>query len=157
MLLRHAKSAWPDGVADHDRPLAGRGRRDAPAVGRWLAAHGVSPDLAVVSSARRTIETFTLVAAELSVLPREIVTDDAYAVGAGDLLDLVRGLPDDARSVLLVGHNPGIGLLASLLDRTRRSEEDFPTSAVAVVEFDGTWADVNPGSGRLVAYGVPRG
>lgn len=157
VLLRHAKSAWPDGVADHDRPLTGRGRRDAPAAGRWLAARALSPQLAVVSSAQRAVETWALVAGELSSRPREVVSDDAYAAGAGDLLDLVRALPSDADSALLVGHNPGIGSLVGLLDQAEPNHGEFPTSAVAVFEFDGTWAEVNPGSGRLVTYDVPRG
>ena len=78
VLLRQAKSAWPDGVADHERPLAKRGRRDAPAVGRWLRDHELTPQVALVSSARRTVETFVLLAAELPVAPQDTVaTDDS--------------------------------------------------------------------------------
>ena len=62
LLLRHAKSAWPDGVEDHDRPLSDRGRRDAPRMGAYIAAAGLRPDFALVSSARRTQETWALVA-----------------------------------------------------------------------------------------------
>ncbi|HET6729423.1 MAG TPA: histidine phosphatase family protein [Jiangellaceae bacterium] len=157
ILLRHAKSAWPDGVADSQRPLAKRGRRDAPAAGRWLRERDLAPEIALVSSARRAVETFELVAAELPVRPRETVTDAGYGASVGDLLDLVRGLTDDVVSALVVGHNPGIGRLADILDESERSTGAFPTSALAVFDVGGHWAGVDPGAARLVAFAVPRG
>ena len=157
VLLRHAKSAWPDGVADHERPLAGRGRRDAPAVGRWLRDHELTPQVALVSSARRTVETFVLVSAELPVAPQDTVTDAAYAAGAGELLDLLRGLPEDVESALLIGHNPGIGTLVGLLDDSEGPRLAFPTSALAVFEVGTSWADLDPSTAQLSAFAVPRG
>ncbi|HJU98672.1 MAG TPA: histidine phosphatase family protein [Jiangellaceae bacterium] len=157
VLLRHAKSAWPDDVPDSERPLAKRGRRDAPAAGRWLQDRELVPEVALVSSARRAVETFELVAAELSARPRGTVTAAAYGASAGDLLDLVHGLADDVGSVLLVGHNPGIGRLASVLDEAGQPVREFPTSALAVFDVDGDWSAVDPGTARLVAFAVPRG
>jgi len=157
VLLRHAKSAWPDDVADSQRPLAKRGRRDAPAAGRWLRERDLAPEIALVSSARRAVETFELVAAELPVRPRETVTDAAYGASVGDLLDLVRGLADDVVSALVVGHNPGIGRLTNVLDEAERSTHEFPTSALAVFHVDGQWSAVDPATARLVAFAVPRG
>ena len=157
MLLRHAKSAWPDDVPDSERPLAKRGRRDAPAVGRWLRERELTPEVALVSSARRAVETFELVAAELSARPRGTVTEAAYGASAGDLLDLVRGIADGVGSVLLVGHNPGIGRLASVLDERGQPVREFPTSALAVFDVDSGWSAVDPGTARLVAFAVPRG
>lgn len=157
ILLRHAKSAWPDDVADHERPLADRGRRDAPAVGRWLRDHDLLPDVAVVSSATRARETYTLAADELPREPPLTVTDEIYHAGTGDLLDVVRQLPDEARSVLLVGHNPSIGMLASLLDDRQNGVLEFKTSAVAVFDIGASWADANPGVARLISSAVPRG
>jgi phosphohistidine phosphatase len=157
VLVRHAKSAWPDGVAEHERPLAGRGRRDAPEVGRWLADAGVQPEVAYVSSAVRARATFDLLAAELSSPVRAIVTDDVYGASSGDLLDLIRSAHDGAHSVLVVGHNPGIGTLASVLDDRQSGMLDFKTSAVAVFDVGGAWAEVNPGAARLTASAVPRG
>jgi phosphohistidine phosphatase len=156
MLLRHAKSAQRDDVPDRERPLAGRGRRDAPAAGRWLRENDFDPQVALVSSARRAVETFELVAGELAKRPRDVVTSDAYAAGAGELLELVRGLPQDVDSALVVGHNPAIETLAALLDEQDRPR-DFPTSAVAVFELATAWADIEPGTARLTAFAVPRG
>jgi phosphohistidine phosphatase len=157
MLLRHAKSAQRDDVPDRERPLAGRGRRDAPAAGRWLRENDLDPQLALVSSARRAVETFELLAAELATRPRDLVTSDAYAAGAGELLELVRGLPQGVDSALVVGHNPAIETLAALLDQQDRPSRDFPTSAIAVFELATAWADVEPGTARLTAFAVPRG
>jgi phosphohistidine phosphatase len=157
VLLRHAKSARPEDVPDRERPLAGRGRRDAPAVGRWLRENEVSPEVALVSIARRAVETYQLVADELPKRPRDTVTEDAFGAGAGDLLDLIRGLPDDVDSALVVGHNPAIETLAAALDAQERPQREFPTSAVAVFELDTNWADLDPATARLAAFAVPRG
>lgn len=157
VVVRHAKSAWPDGVADHDRPLSKRGRRDAPAVGRWLRDQGIAVELAVVSSARRARETFELAAAELHPVPKPLITDAVYGASTGDLLDLVRELPAAVRVALLVGHNPSVGMLAAVLDDRSGSALEFKTSAVAVYDVGQTWPEVNPGSGRLLMSALPRG
>jgi phosphohistidine phosphatase len=157
VLVRHAKSAWPDDVADHDRPLAKRGRRDAPAVGRWLQEHAVLSQVALVSSARRAVETADLISAELEPAPRQIVADEAYGASSAELLELVRTLPAEPDVALLVGHNPGIESLAALLAESASGLGEFRTSAVAVLEFDDDWDSVEPGTGRLMAFAVPRG
>jgi phosphohistidine phosphatase len=157
VVLRHAKSARPDGVPDRDRPLAERGRRDAPAVGRWLREQGVVAELAVVSSARRARETFELAAAELDPAPTPLITDSVYRASTGDLLDTVRELPAEVTVAMLVGHNPSIGMLAALLDDRTQHALEFKTSAVAVYDVGPTWPEVTPGSARLLASAVPRG
>lgn len=164
VLVRHAKAATPDGVPDHDRPLTERGRRDALEVGRWLRSLGLSPQVALVSGASRAQETFRLLAAELDEQPEARITEDAYYAGAGELLELVRALPAATASALLVAHNPGIGMLASLLDDGRSSADGvaglqggYPTSAVTVFELSGDWAELDPGAARLTAATVARG
>lgn len=157
MLVRHAKSAWPDDVADDDRPLAKRGRRDAPVVGRWLQNQEVVPQVALVSSARRAVETADLISAELEPPPRHIVTEEAYGASPTELLELVRTLPDECVVALLVGHNPGIESVATLLAESTGGLGQFRTSALAVLEFDDGWDAVGPGTGRVVAFAVPRG
>ena len=87
--FRHAKSAWPD-VADHERPLARRGRRDAPVAGRWLLAAGLVPDRVVCSTAERARQTWQLAAAELDSPPAVSFDNRVYGTSAGELLDLAR-------------------------------------------------------------------
>ena len=157
VLVRHAKSAWPKDVADHDRPLAKRGRRDAPAVGRWLKEQAVLPQVALVSSARRAVETADLISSELEPAPRQIVTDEAYGASRAELLELVRTLPAESDVALLVGHNPGIESFAAMLTKRASESGEFRTSAVAVFEFEGDWDSVDERGGRLVAFAVPRG
>ena len=114
ILLRHAKSDWPD-VPDQERPLAKRGRRDAPVVGRWLRRHGYQPDTVICSIARRTQQTWELVAPELGGSPSVTFEPRAYAASAQTLLYLVRELPGTSRAALLIGHNPAIEELATHL------------------------------------------
>jgi phosphohistidine phosphatase len=163
MLLRHAKSDWPD-VSDQARPLAKRGRRDAPAVGRWLRERGYLPDVVVCSTARRTRQTWELMAPELGGSPSVTFEPRAYDASAQTLLDLARELPIQYRAALLIGHNPAISDLAnSLADRSadRSADADgpplppalrFPTAAVAVLEFTGDWPALTPGQARLLEF-----
>jgi phosphohistidine phosphatase len=155
VLLRHAKSAWPEDVPDHDRPLGKRGRRDAPAVGRWLRGKGYVPDTVVCSTARRTRETWELVAAELGESPAVTFEPRAYAASAMTLLNLARELPGECRAGMLIAHNPGISELAGSLAGTHPGGMNFPTAGVAVLEFDGEWADLGHGQVRVAGFVVP--
>ena len=137
ILLRHAKSDWPD-VPDQDRPLAKRGRRDAPRIGRWLHEHGYQPDVAVVSAATRTRQTWDLVAPELGGSPAVRFEPRAYAASALTLLYLAQELPERYRTALLIGHNPGLSELATSL-------------AAPAPE----WCRRRPGNGRPSAPAVP--
>jgi phosphohistidine phosphatase len=160
MLLRHAKSDWPD-VPDRDRPLAKRGQRDAPGIGRWLHDHGYQPEIVICSAAVRTRQTWDLVAPELGGSPSLTFEPRAYAASAITLLYLVRELPAACRAALLIGHNPGVSELASTLLETPGEGAPgspglrFPTAAVAVLEFDGDWAELALARARLVAYVSP--
>jgi phosphohistidine phosphatase len=154
VIIRHAKSAWPEGVPDAQRPLNKRGRRDAPAVGRWLRDHVGHIDAAVCSPAVRTGQTWELLAATLDGAPVPIVDDRVYAATAQTLLTVVREIPDDAGSAVLVGHNPGVSDLVALLSG---EEPGMRTSAVAVLELAGPWTNAAPGAARLVAHATPRG
>jgi phosphohistidine phosphatase len=171
VLLRHAKSAWPD-VPDHERPLGRRGRRDAPAAGRWLRLAGCVPDHVVCSTARRARETWHLAEPELGSRPPVEFEPGVYGASAAGLLDLIRRLPPAARTVVVVGHDPGIPELALALaagptasshrravpppappqDRMRQK---FPTAAVAVLELSGPWSRLTPGRARLAAFVTP--
>ncbi len=163
LLLRHAKSAWPDGVADHRRPLAGRGRKAAPAIGAFMARQELIPDLALVSTARRAQETWELVA---EALPHSVPVRDAvaiYEVSARAMIDVIRKVEPSVEKLLLVGHNPGMAELALLLagggdaEALARLREKFPTAALAVMDFTvEQWSEIAPGTGRLVQFVTPR-
>jgi phosphohistidine phosphatase len=155
ILLRHAKSDWPD-VPDHDRPLAKRGRKDAPRIGRWLRARGYVPDTVICSTARRTRQTWDLVAPEVDGSPEVRFEPRAYAASALTLLYLCRELPTQCRAALLVAHNPGTEeLAASLSAAGDHAGLRFPTAAVAVFEFTGDWSDLAPGRATLLDHVIP--
>ena len=152
ILLRHAKSDWSGGEPDVRRPLAKRGRRQAPEAGTWLAEHVGAIDLAVVSPAVRAASTWELVSAELPEVPESRVDDGVYGASADELLHVVHALPDELRTVVLVGHNPGLEDLTELL--TGRWAH-LVTSALAVVTISGSWADAGDGRAELGPCGRP--
>ena len=171
ILLRHAKSDWPNGVADHDRPLAARGRKAAPLMAQYMAAEGLIPDLALVSSARRTQETWALVAPVLAkARPGRPRPDDIpmktepriYEARVEILLTVLRGIADDVKTLLVVGHNPGMAELTLLLSGGGDSQQlgdlqrKFPTTALSVIGFTGRWAELAPFKGRLDRFVTPK-
>ena len=152
VLVRHAKSDWSGSEPDLQRPLAKRGRRQAPEAGQWLAEHVGHVDLAVVSPAVRTRQTWELVSAPLAEPPPTRFEDRVYAASSSALLDVVRGLTNDATTVVLVGHNPGLEDLATTLTRQWVS---MPTSALAVVGLTGGWDTAGNSVADLLASGRP--
>jgi len=152
ILFRHAKSDWSGQEPDIDRPLAERGRRQAPRAGLWLAHNIDRIDLAVVSPSNRTRSTWKLAAAEFDSPPPVRTDEGVYAASASQLLGVVRALPDDAATVVLVGHNPGLEDFLSFLIGKRIS---MPTSAIAVIGLDGSWSNAGPSTGTLRASGRP--
>ncbi|MFB7666213.1 histidine phosphatase family protein [Kitasatospora sp. NPDC056138] len=162
LVLRHGKSAWPADVPDGDRPLAPRGRRNAAEVGDRLCALGLLPDLVLCSPARRTRETWELVAARWAAAPATEYDGRLYGAQAGELADVLRAVPAAAHTVLLVGHQPAVQELTSVLagsavgDSLERVREKFPTCALAVLELDAPWARLAPGAALLRDFTVPR-
>jgi phosphohistidine phosphatase len=152
IVLRHAKSDWAGNESDVRRPLAKRGQRQAPEAGRWLADHAGPIDLAVVSPAARARSTWELAAAELAEPPETREDERVYAASGRGLLDVVRGIDERHATVVLVGHNPGVEDLVAELTGAWVS---MVTSALAVVDLPGAWADVAPGAGTLRASGRP--
>lgn len=164
VVLRHAKSAWPSGVADHERPLAPRGRRDAPAAGRALAEADCLPDLALCSTAARARETWELASAQWGTPPPVRLEPRLYAADVPDLLEAVHEVPSVVRTLLLIGHNPGLAELVLSLagdgldDTLDRVRAKFPTSAIAVLAWHGvTWDALAPATAFLTDVTVPRG
>jgi phosphohistidine phosphatase len=160
-LLRHAKSSWKErGLRDHDRPLAPRGRRAAKAIAGYLLDHGVEPELVLCSTARRARETLERIEPALGT-PVVRVEPALYGAGADALLERLRAVPGTFGSVLLIGHNPAMQLLALDLARPgpelRELEAKFPTAALATFAFPGPdWRALAPGSAELTAFVRPR-
>lgn len=150
ILLRHAKSDWSGSAPDVDRPLAERGRVQAPLAGQWLMSHANRIDLAIVSPATRARETWELVSEQLSAAVPVRWDDRVYGASADELLDIVHEVPDVARTALLVGHNPGIEQLASRL----AGEDVFMhTSGIAEFSVAGSWPELGVASTVLRASG----
>ncbi|NKX45376.1 SixA phosphatase family protein [Roseicyclus persicicus] len=159
ILTRHAKSGWDDpALDDHDRPLNARGQADAPRIGGWLRSKGYLPDRALVSSARRTQETWERLSPELGRPVPMTVVPALYHAEAGEILGQLRRA--EGRTVMVIGHNPGIGEFAHRIVEDPAEHPrflDYPTCATLVAEFPGeTWGDVDWWSGRVVDFVVPR-
>jgi phosphohistidine phosphatase len=163
MLLRHAKTerAQP-GERDRDRKLTKRGRNDAPLIGAYMARHGLVPDLALVSPAIRAQETWTLLADCFAKTPKAVSEERIYNADQQRLLDLLTET-EGAKSLVLVGHNPGLHDLAVQLiasgdvEARERIAEGLPTSGLVVIDlaFD-DWSRLHPHSGRLERFVSPR-
>ncbi|MBZ9771477.1 SixA phosphatase family protein [Mesorhizobium sp. CO1-1-8] len=155
LLLRHAKSSWDDpALDDFDRPLAERGLKAARLMGRELAARDWLPDLALVSAALRTRDTWRLVATELPTHPRIAFIEALYGASATGILGQVHQTDPSCGSLLVIAHNPGLEDLAKQLARSgsettaRKTLDDkFPTSALARFVFEGDWSGLS--SARL--------
>jgi phosphohistidine phosphatase len=156
LLVRHAKSSRDDpATPDKDRPLNNRGKRDAPKMGERLAERDVKPDLILSSPAARALKTAEIVAKKLDYELKDIAVDERlYAVGADDLLDVVRQLGDKLKRVMVVGHNPELTTLAH-----RFSSEiiHMPTCAVAEFKFDAkSWSTIDKDKPVKVALDYPK-
>ncbi len=156
-LLRHAKSSWdhPE-LADIDRPLNKRGKRDAPIMGERLARAGISPELILTSPARRARKTASRVARALGYPADRIVVDPRiYAAAPAELMALIRGLDDRWSDVMLVGHNPTLTELANEL--TAADIDNVPTAGVVRIRFPvPSWSDIRPGAGELTLFDYPK-
>ena len=155
-ILRHAKSSWDNArLADHDRPLNERGRRDAPYMGQLLRREGLLPDLIITSTAERALRTAEMVALACGYDHELQVTRHFYLAGTESYLSALRHLPDNIQSVMVVGHNPG---MEELLERLTGRSEAMPTAALAHLELPiNHWADLRgKGSGRLLNLWLPQ-
>jgi phosphohistidine phosphatase len=163
-LLRHAKSDWGDsGARDFDRPLAPRGRRDAPAMAAYMATHAYRPDRVLCSPAARTRETWALLR---PVLGPDIPVDydrELYLGSRDRLLQCLRTRGGAAKSLLLIGHNPGLEELASALAATgdrlalAAMREKYPTTGLAVIDLAiQRWAEIDHGAGTLADFMAPK-
>src|SRR5689334_11594982 len=154
-LLRHAKSSWDDpSPADHERPLALRGRRRAALMVDHLRAQKITILLVLCPSAQRAVQTLELVAPTGEVR----IEDQLYGASAGQLIARLRQVPDEHASVMLIGHNPAIQELAVILAREPGGlgEHKFPTGALATLALPGSWSELGPGGADLTAFVRPK-
>ncbi|MDQ1505834.1 MAG: phosphohistidine phosphatase [Actinomycetota bacterium] len=161
-VLRHAKSSWDNSyLADHDRPLAPRGRRAADALAEHVATIGPAPTLVLCSTARRAQDTLAPVRERLPDRTDVLVEPDLYGATAPELLARLRQVPEETPDVLLVGHNPGLEDLVRGLGRDGdpaligRVHRKFPTGALATLAFGGSWTDLGSEPVTLEAFVVP--
>ena len=166
LLLRHAKSSWDEKeLPDRDRPLAPRGRRAAGTIRQAMHSLGLTPDLVLVSPARRTMQT----AEALEPWDETPLTDPVealYLATASQMLAVLREVAGTVRSVLVIGHNPGMHELALALvgagampkagEAERQLAAGFPTGALAEFFIPGPWSQLGPGGGRLLRFLTPR-
>jgi phosphohistidine phosphatase len=164
ILLRHAKSEKAEpGKRDHTRRLSGRGQNEAPLIGAYMARHALIPDLVLVSDAARTRETWERLAPALSAAPRVTYEERLYDAGTEALLALIKETAPEVRTLMVIGHNPGLHDLARLLiasgdvESRERLNEGLPTSGLAVIDFAGdSWRKLHPHGGRLERFVSPR-
>jgi phosphohistidine phosphatase len=163
VLLRHAKAVPPESMPDLERPLADRGRADAAAAGRYLVAEGIEAELVLCSPSIRTRETWQY-AAEAGALATDVWYDRRiYSAGTEELLQVIYDVPAEVRTVVVVGHAPGIPWLADelALDGTSPNRveltQKYPTSGLTVLHTTSRWADLGADDADLVDYVIPRG
>ena len=163
LLLRHAKAVAHARGGDIERELAPRGRREAGLLGRHMLGKGLLPDLALVSASARTRETVALLMAQWPAPAPLDIKRGLYLAEAPAMLDALRAAPDEARTLMVVGHNPGMAELAMNLtaggapEARMRLMAGFPTCALAVLECPGeSWAELTFQGARLVDFITPK-
>jgi phosphohistidine phosphatase len=164
MLLRHAKAVTADpGMADRDRGLSARGRKDALKIGSYITLHALLPTQAIVSSARRTRETWECAHSTFPQPCRADYLDKLYDARPEDILNAIREAHVASNSLLVIGHNPGMYEIARHLiasgDVEAREElnEGLPTGGLVVIDFAGSnWEQVHGRGGRLERFISPR-
>jgi phosphohistidine phosphatase len=161
LMIRHAKAG--EAATDAERPLTGRGERQATSIGSWLADAGLVPDRALVSPARRAAQTWELLAAKLGEAPEPVVEPRIYDNTVEAVLGAIRETDDDVETLAVVGHNPAIGQLSYDLDdgegsaaARRDLEAGFPTGTVAVFTVSTSFGEVGPGTATLTDFRMPR-
>lgn len=162
LVLRHGKSSWDsDARSDLERPLAGRGKRDAPRIGGWMVSNGLIPDLIISSTAKRARQTSRRVAQAVGVSPDEVVSDERiYYGGTRDLLKILAECHGGIRRLMIVGHNPTleslVGFLGGPATQAFQAEKFFPTCALAWFRMPEDWSRLAAGAGNLVDLIRPR-
>jgi phosphohistidine phosphatase len=163
-LMRHAKAHWPHDVDDHERPLAPRGREAAAFIASYMVREEYAPELVLISSAKRTQETFSLIR---NAMPscKFITKRDLYGASLEDLCDIIYETESSVKSLMIIGHNPGLAELSeALVDEAKSNPAamkhlsvDFPAASFVVFDFKlDQWSDVRLGQGNLRQFITPK-
>jgi phosphohistidine phosphatase len=160
LLLRHAKSDYPDGVADHERPLAPRGIREAALAGDWLRAHAPAIDAVLCSTATRTRQTLERTGVDAPATFAERL----YDASPGTVIEEINGVDPSVETLLVIGHEPTMSNLAlglAAIDGSNPTAAEnistkFPTSAIALLRTGATWEQLALGGAALITFHVPR-
>ena len=163
-LLRHAKSDWSDPeLGDFDRPLAPRGKKAAPLIDTYMHEQDICPDLILCSTAKRAMETLNLLKYIFDTSPAIVFEDKLYMASARQMLNLATSVSERCTHVLLIGHNPGLHILALALTEMGQSKpylnlvQHYPTASLTVLQFDCTdWSKIAPGRGVLRHFVTPK-
>lgn len=161
ILLRHGKSDWSTNADDFDRPLKKRGRTASVQVGKWLSENKLVPDFVITSRAKRAAQTAELACEAMGIRKKDIYQQKhIYLATPEELLFVLENCPEQANSVMLVGHNPGLEeLLYFLVDGQITIPEDgkiLPTATLAILQMPDNWGGLNNGSARLMHLIRPR-
>lgn len=164
IILRHAKSDWPRDVADHERPLASRGNREAPLAGLWLRENGLVPDAIVSSDAVRTRQTCTWVCSELGEkAPTPYLDSRLYDAGPAEALTVINETEEQVRTLLVIGHMPWVQELGMRIasvdsneDAVMSMAEKLPTLGMQVFEIPEQWASLDGRDAEMTHFIVPR-
>ena len=156
-LIRHAKSSWKNpNLPDFERPLNKRGERDAPLMGERLYKQKIKPDLIISSPAKRAVRTAQIIADKISYPLENIVKDERiYEAGTTRLFEIIKEIDHQIQLLFLVGHNPGLTLLAKAL--TRFPYENIPTCGIVSISFETKgWSEITYGTGMIKFFDIPK-
>ena len=163
MLLRHAKSEWKNAdLADMDRPLSDKGKKNASKMGKWLKSQSLLPDLILVSPAQRAQQTLRRICSECPA--NTLVIDDLYLANIDTLKQILADTPN-AKRVMIIGHNEGLERLLSYLQQPDGEDDDaaqektvqlFPTGSLAHFILPDDWSQLEEGDGKLIQFVRPK-
>lgn len=155
VLARHAKSDWTQDLPDEERPLNGRGKKDAPRMGEILRSHGFLPDLVISSHAVRARSTAEKVADALGYTSSIRIDNRIYLAGTSSLLSVIRDIPETAESAMIFGHNPDMEMMVQML-LSAKGMTPMPTCAFACLELHGPWAETGKQPAALKWFLIPK-
>jgi phosphohistidine phosphatase len=155
-LVRHAKSSWSNpGLSDFDRPLNKRGKRDAPFMGELLKEKKIKPELVLSSPAKRAKKTALEVTEKLKYPMKQIIfKEEMYEASDNELLKVIQKLDEEAKSVMLFAHNPGLTQLNNYL--SDHYIDNIPTCGVVAIEFNCKWSEIKKNSGKFLFFEYPK-